>query len=59
MIQMWDLDVQRELPGGMMVDIGYVGSHGTHLAGDTFRNYNYVPTADKLQYQNQLNQKCR
>ena len=27
----------------------------THLAGDAFRNYDYVPTADKLQYQNQLN----
>jgi hypothetical protein len=55
MVQMWDVDVQRELPGNMMADIGYVGSHGTHLADDTFRNFNYVPTADKLQYQNQLN----
>ena len=55
MVQMWDVDVQRELPGNMMIDISYVGSHGTHLAGDTFRNFNYVPTADKLQYQNQLN----
>ncbi|MGO9269856.1 MAG: carboxypeptidase regulatory-like domain-containing protein [Terriglobia bacterium] len=55
MVQMWDVDVQRELPGNIMVDIGYVGSHGTHLAGDTFRNFNYVPTADKLKYQNQLN----
>ncbi len=55
MIQMWNLDIQRELPGNMMVDIGYVGSHGTHLAGDTFRNFNYVPTADKLKYQNNLN----
>ncbi|HEV2378361.1 MAG TPA: carboxypeptidase regulatory-like domain-containing protein [Terriglobia bacterium] len=55
MVQMWNVDVQRELPGDMMVEIGYVGSHGTHLAGDTFRNYNYVPTADKLKYQSQLN----
>jgi hypothetical protein len=55
MVQMWDVDVQRELPGNLMIDIGYVGSHGTHLAGDTFRNFNYVPTADKLKYQNQLN----
>jgi len=55
MMQMWNVDVQRELPGDMMVEIGYVGTHGTHLAGDTFRNFNYVPTADKLQLQNQLN----
>jgi hypothetical protein len=55
MVQMWNIDIQRELPGNMMVEIGYVGSHGTHLAGDTFRNFNYVPTADKLKYQNQLN----
>jgi len=55
MVEMWNLDIQRQLPGDMMVEIGYVGSHGTHLAGDTFRNFNYVPTADKLKDQNQLN----
>jgi len=53
-IQMWNLDIQRQLPGDMMVEIGYVGSHGSHLAGDTFRSFNYVPTADKLKYQSQL-----
>jgi len=52
---MWNLSIQRELPGNMMVEIGYVGSHGSHLAGDTFRSFNYVPTADKLKYQNQIN----
>jgi hypothetical protein len=55
MVQMWNLDFQRQLPGDMMIEIGYVGTHGTHLAGDTFRSFNYVPTADKLKYQNQLN----
>lgn len=55
MVQMWNVDVQRQLPGDMMAEIGYVGSHGSHLAGDTFRNFNYVPTADKLKLQNQLN----
>ena len=54
-MQMWNLSIQRELPGNMMVEIGYVGSHGSHLAGDTFRSFNYVPTADKLKYQNQIN----
>jgi hypothetical protein len=54
MVQMWNVDVQRQLPGNMLLEVGYVGTHGTHLAGDTFRNFNYVPTADKLKYQNQL-----
>jgi len=30
-IQQWSLDVQRELPGSWLLDIGYVGTHGVHL----------------------------
>jgi hypothetical protein len=52
---MWSVDIERELPWNMMVDVGYVGNHGTHLAGDTFRNFNYVHTADKLQYRTAVN----
>ena len=44
------LEIERELPWNMMLNVGYVGSHGTHLAGDTFRNFSYVHTADKLKY---------
>ena len=29
--QQWSLDVQRELPKGLLFDIGYYGSRGTHL----------------------------
>lgn len=29
--QQWNFDVQRELPGGMAVDLAYAGSKGTHL----------------------------
>ncbi len=29
--QQWNFDVQRELPGGMAVDIAYAGSKGVHL----------------------------
>ncbi|PYT97819.1 MAG: hypothetical protein DMG38_18280 [Acidobacteria bacterium] len=29
--QAWNLDVQRQLPGAMLFEIGYVGSTGTHL----------------------------
>jgi TonB dependent receptor len=29
--QAWNLDVQRQLPGRMLLDIAYVGTTGTHL----------------------------
>ena len=54
MVQMWSFNVQRELPGDMMLEVGYVGSHGTHLTGDTFRAYSYVHTADVLKYKTSL-----
>ena len=48
---MWELEVQRELPGNLMITVGYTGTHGVHLPGDHFRRENYVPTAtiQKLQ----------
>ncbi|HET6962012.1 MAG TPA: TonB-dependent receptor, partial [Terriglobia bacterium] len=30
-IQNWSLSIQRELPGRMLLDVGYVGTKGTHL----------------------------
>jgi hypothetical protein len=27
----WDLDIQRELPGGIVAEVGYIGNHGVHL----------------------------
>jgi hypothetical protein len=29
--QQWNLDIQRELPWGVFVDVAYAGSHGVHL----------------------------
>lgn len=31
--QQWNLDIQRELPGGIAVSVAYAGSKGTHLPG--------------------------
>ena len=31
-VQQWTLNIQRELPGDMVAQVGYYGSHGTHLA---------------------------
>ncbi len=33
--QQWNLDIQHQLPGDMVLDVGYYGSKGTHL-------FNYV-----------------
>ena len=30
-VQQWNLDVQRELKGGLLLDVRYVGNHGTKL----------------------------
>jgi len=32
-MQQWNFDVQREVLGGMAIDIAYAGSKGTHLPG--------------------------
>ncbi len=34
----------------MMINIGYVGTHGTRLAGEAFRSFNYIHTEEKLRY---------
>ena len=31
LLKSWNLTVQRQLAGNLLVDIGYVGSHGSHL----------------------------
>lgn len=31
-MEQYQLDVQRELPGGVLLDAAYVGSHGIHIA---------------------------
>jgi hypothetical protein len=49
LVQMWGLEVERELPGNLMMSVGYVGNHGTHLFGG-FQSYNYVHTADRVKY---------
>jgi Carboxypeptidase regulatory-like domain/TonB-dependent Receptor Plug Domain len=38
--QQWNLDLQRELPGRILVQAAYVGTHGTHLFLQ--RNINYA-----------------
>jgi hypothetical protein len=32
-MQQWNLNIQRELPGNLLLEVGYIGSKGTHLVG--------------------------
>jgi hypothetical protein len=44
--QQWNLNVQRELPGHVVLSVGYVGSKGTKLyAGENVNPAIYVPGA--------------
>ncbi|HZQ55236.1 MAG TPA: carboxypeptidase regulatory-like domain-containing protein [Bryobacteraceae bacterium] len=36
MSQQWDFDIQRQLPGEWIIDIGYAGNHGTHLVSGNY-----------------------
>jgi hypothetical protein len=55
MVQTWTLQIQHEFPGSIALTVGYVGSRGTHLVGDMFKQFNYVPTAARVQYRNTIN----
>lgn len=39
--QRWQLSLQRELPGGFVTEVAYVGNRGTHV--QIFRNINALP----------------
>ncbi len=54
LVQLWGLQIERQLPGNMMLSLGYVGNHGTHLFS-VFRNYNFVHTRDLLKYRTAIN----
>ena len=54
-VEQWSFYVQRQLPSDMVLSVGYVGTHGLHLFGDEFRNYNHVPTALRLQLRDHIN----
>lgn len=40
-MQRWQLGVQRELPGGVVAEVAYVGNRGTHI--EVTRNINALP----------------
>jgi hypothetical protein len=42
--EQWNLDIQRKLPGNMVFEIGYSGTHGLHLMGTL--DINQLPNSD-------------
>lgn len=45
-IQQWNFNVQRELPGNMVVEAGYLASKGNHLVdGEGSMTYNQLPAS--------------
>ncbi len=49
MVQMWNLEIQRELPGHLALSVGYFGNEGSHLLGTGGENYDYVPLSKQIQ----------
>jgi len=54
-LQQWNFSVQRELPGNILVSAAYVGSHGSHLLTDEFRNTNQVPKSEYARVRSHIN----
>jgi hypothetical protein len=54
-VQQFNVDIQRELPGGIFVDAAYAGSRGVHLANPNNVSINNLPDSFYAQAQQQFN----
>jgi len=54
-LQQWNISLQRELPGQILVSAAYVGSHGSHLLGDEYRNTDQVSKANLSKLRSHIN----
>jgi hypothetical protein len=54
MIQQWNATLQRELPAGFLVELGYLANKGNHVADGETLNYNQLP-ATYLSWRERLN----
>jgi hypothetical protein len=53
-VMVLNFQIQRELPGNLVISAGYVGSLGRHIENQGI-NGNHVPTAARIKYKSQLN----
>lgn len=58
-IQQWNFNVQRELPGRVVLDVGYVGTKGTSLKNGDLALVNQLPASALQQYGASLNNPIR
>ncbi|MDZ4797538.1 MAG: carboxypeptidase-like regulatory domain-containing protein [Bryobacteraceae bacterium] len=42
--QQWNFNIQKELPGNMVLDLGYIGTKSTGLQANELRKMNQLPT---------------
>jgi hypothetical protein len=54
-IQEWNVTVQRELPGSLILELGYIGNTGHHLQDGDSMEFDQLPISD-LALGSQLNQ---
>jgi hypothetical protein len=54
-VQQFNVDLQRELPGGFFVDAAYAGSRGVHLSSSNNVSINNLPDSFYAQAQQQFN----
>ena len=54
-VQQWNLNVQRQLPGKLVMDVGYLGMKATGLKNDSLVAINQLPVSALQQYGTKLN----
>jgi hypothetical protein len=58
-IQQWNLNLQRELPAKLVLDVGYIGLKSTGLKNDSLVALNQIPVWALQKYGTQLNNVIR
>ena len=58
-IQQWNINIQRELPKKIVLDLGYLGVKSTRLKNDTLDAFNQIPVSSLAQYGTKLNNTIR
>ena len=58
-VQQWNFNVQRELPGKVVLDVGYLGNKGTRLKAGELARINQLPVSALDQYKTRLNNAVR
>jgi len=54
-MQNWNFNIQRELPGRLVLDLGYVGNKGTRLRNGDLVRLNQLPASVLQEYGTRLN----